>query len=97
MHLTFVDLAFSGNGAWPWNNKPTAWAAALGLPFVLSWLSFRYFETPILNLRPSQRLKPLLTRDGVVGLDQRVHGVGSAPPTVQPAVVGANRDEYNAV
>jgi peptidoglycan/LPS O-acetylase OafA/YrhL len=29
-------------------------AISLGAPVVLSWLSFRYFETPILNLRPSQ-------------------------------------------
>jgi peptidoglycan/LPS O-acetylase OafA/YrhL len=92
MHLTFVDLAFWVNGTWPWINKPTAWLGSLVIPFVLSWLSFRYFETPILRMRPSQRLKPVVTRDGVVGLDQRVYSVGGAPSAAQPAVIGANRD-----
>jgi peptidoglycan/LPS O-acetylase OafA/YrhL len=54
MHLTFIDLTFRARGQWPWLTVPAAMAISLGAPVVLSWLSFRYFETPILNLRPSQ-------------------------------------------
>jgi peptidoglycan/LPS O-acetylase OafA/YrhL len=92
MHLTFLDLARLTNGTWPWINKPTAWVASLVLPFVLSWRSFRYVETPMLHRRPAQRLTPILSRDGVVGLVQHVHSAGGAPPTAGPAIVGANRD-----
>ncbi len=69
MHLTFLDLSFWVRGPWPWISWPIAMVASLALPFALSWLSFRYFETPILNLRPSQnrghgaRDRRLLVRD----------------------------------
>lgn len=92
MHLTFLDLAFWVNGTWPWINKPTAWLGSLVIPFVLSWLSFRYFETPILRMRPSQRLRFPVTGADVAGLDQRMHSAGDASPVAQQVVVGANRD-----
>jgi peptidoglycan/LPS O-acetylase OafA/YrhL len=54
MHLTFMDLAFWSVGAFPWINWPVALAASLAITVGLSWLSFRYFESPILHLRPAQ-------------------------------------------
>ena len=54
IHLTFLDLAFWFKGSRPWLSWGVAISIALTLSFVVSWLSFRYFETPILNRRPSQ-------------------------------------------
>jgi peptidoglycan/LPS O-acetylase OafA/YrhL len=54
MHLTFIDLAFWARARWPWVTVPAAMALSLAAPAVLSWLSFRYFESPNLKLRPSQ-------------------------------------------
>ncbi|MDB5444826.1 MAG: Acyltransferase family, partial [Phenylobacterium sp.] len=55
MHLTIlVDVA-----QWLWNRHlaPTWVCAAIAIiaPFVLSYLSFRYLESPILRLRPEHR------------------------------------------
>lgn len=54
MHLTFIDLVFWARGQWSWLTVPVAMVVSLAAPVVLSWLSFHFFETPILNLRPSQ-------------------------------------------
>lgn len=57
MHLTilvdFVQQTLLAHGhIGPW----TAVVLAIALPFVLSYFSFRYFEAPILRMRPRQRL-----------------------------------------
>jgi peptidoglycan/LPS O-acetylase OafA/YrhL len=55
IHLTIlVDLA-QGLYLHHRITRPEAVAISLGLPFVLSWLSFRFFESPLLALRPLQR------------------------------------------
>jgi peptidoglycan/LPS O-acetylase OafA/YrhL len=55
IHLTIlVDLA-QGLYLHHRITRPEAVAISLGLPFLLSWLSFRFIESPLLALRPIQR------------------------------------------
>jgi peptidoglycan/LPS O-acetylase OafA/YrhL len=55
MHLTIlVDLA-QGLYLHQQISRPAAVIIAVGLPFLLAWLSYRCFESPILSLRPAQR------------------------------------------
>jgi peptidoglycan/LPS O-acetylase OafA/YrhL len=58
MHLTIlVDLAQA-----LWLRKmistPTAIIIAVVAPFVLSYLSYCFFESPLLRMRPKQHLRP---------------------------------------
>jgi peptidoglycan/LPS O-acetylase OafA/YrhL len=58
IHLTvLVQVAQALRYAHHWP-LPVCLAIATVGPFVLSWLSFRYLESPILRLRPSHRRPP---------------------------------------
>jgi peptidoglycan/LPS O-acetylase OafA/YrhL len=62
MHFSIfqaLDLRFHVIGL------PLTLALALILPFTLAWMSYRFFESPILALRPRQDLRPSAIREAV--------------------------------
>ncbi len=77
MHLTFLDLAFWFRGSRPWLSWQVAIFTALALSFALSWLSFRYFESPILSRRPTQGRAARRDAPGQIGALTATAAVGA--------------------
>ncbi len=57
IHLSVLQALQIGFDQRHFLSLPVALGIALTLPFALSWLSFRFFESPILARRPPQRLR----------------------------------------